>query len=169
MPKTRKLALMAMLTAVSLIVFVIEAQIPPVVPIPGVKLGVANIITLVAMVILGKREAGVILLLRIVMASMFSGGVSGFLFSIAGGALAYLVMCLTLDLFPGNLMWVVSILGAVAHNVGQLLVAVAVTNTPKILYYIFALLISAVITGAFTGFAAMYLTKALGKLDKRQK
>lgn len=167
MAKTRKLALMAMLTAVSLIVFVIEAQIPPVVPIPGVKLGIANIITLVAMLILGRKEAGVILLLRIAMGSMYSGGVSGFLFSIAGGLMAYAVMCLTLKLFPENLLWVVSIFGAIAHNVGQLIVAVAVTNTPKLLYYLFVLLISAVITGAFTGFAAMYLTKALRKLDKR--
>ena len=70
MPKTRKLALMAMLTAASLIVFIIEAQIPPLVPIQGVKLGLANMITLVAMLILGRKEAGAILLVRIIMGSM---------------------------------------------------------------------------------------------------
>ena len=73
MPKTRKLALMAMLTAASLIVFIIEAQIPPLVPIQGVKLGLANMITLVAMLILGRKEAGAILLVRIIMGSMYAG------------------------------------------------------------------------------------------------
>ena len=73
MPKTRKLALMAMLTAASLIVFIIEAQIPPLVPIQGVKLGLANMITLVAMLILGRKEAGAILSVRIIMGSMYAG------------------------------------------------------------------------------------------------
>ena len=121
MPKTRKLALMAMFTAASLIVFVIEAQIPAPIPVPGVKLGLANIVTLIAMVMLGRREAGLILLVRIAMGSMFTGGVSAFIFSIAGGALAYAVMCLTLKPFSGKLLWVISVLGAIAHNLGQLI------------------------------------------------
>ena len=100
MPETRKLTLMAMLTALSLIVFVIEAQIPAPVPIPGVKLGIANMITLVAMLVLGRREAGLILLVRIILCSVFAGSVSALLFSIVGGALAYAVMFLTLKSFP---------------------------------------------------------------------
>ena len=168
MPKTRKLALMALLTAVSLIVFVIEAQIPPLVPIPGVKLGLANIITLVAMIILGKKEAGAILLVRIIMGSMFAGGVSGFLFSIAGGFLAYLVMCLSAKAFPEKMLWAVSILGALGHNIGQLAVSVWVTGTPSILVYAPALVTSGIVTGAFTGLGAMYLIRALNKLDKKQ-
>ena len=128
MPKTRKLALMAMFTAASLIVFVIEAQIPAPIPVPGVKLGLANIVTLIAMVMLGRREAGLILLVRIAMGSMFTGGVSAFIFSIAGGALAYAVMCLTLKLFPEKLLWVVSVLGAIAHNLGQLIAAIIITK-----------------------------------------
>lgn len=161
MPKTRKLALMAMLTAASLIVFIIEAQIPPLVPIQGVKLGLANMITLVAMLILGRKEAGAILLVRIIMGSMYAGGFSGFLFSIAGGALAYAVMCLTVKLFPEKLLCVVSILGAIAHNVGQLTVSVFVTGTPSILVYAPVLIASGIITGAFTGLGAMYLNRAL--------
>lgn len=167
MRNTRKIALMAMLTAVSLIVFVIEAQIPPIVPIPGVKLGLANMITLTAMLILGRREAGIILLLRIVMGSFFAGGVSGLMFSIAGGALAYIVMCLTLKLFPEKMLWVVSILGAIAHNAGQLAVAIAITKTAGLLVYAPVLAASAILTGTFTGLGAMYVSKALRKLDKR--
>lgn len=165
MPKTKKLALMAMLTAASLIVFVIEAQIPSPLPgVPGVKLGLANIITLVAMLLIGRREAGLILLVRIVMGSVFAGGVSGFMFSLAGGALAYTVMSLTLKLFPEKLLFVVSVLGAAAHNTGQLAVAVWLTGTPSVLVYGLILLASAIVTGIFTGFGAMYLYRALKKL-----
>lgn len=168
MAKTKKLSLMALLAAIALIVFVIEAQIPPLVPIPGIKLGLANMITLVAMVILGRREAGAILLVRILMGSMFAGGVSGFLFSIAGGLLAYLVMMLLIGLFPQKLLWVVSIFGAIAHNIGQLTVAVLVSKTPSIIVYGPALMASGIITGAFTGIGAYYLVQALAKLDKRK-
>ena len=167
MPKTRKLTLMAMLTALSLIVFVIEAQIPAPVPIPGVKLGIANMITLVAMLVLGRREAGLILLVRIILGSVFAGGVSALLFSIAGGALAYAVMCLTLKRFPEKMLWAVSILGAVGHNAGQLAVAIAITKTAGLLVYAPVLIASAIITGAFTGLGAMYLTRAVRRLDKR--
>ena len=95
MKGTKRLAVLAMFTAIALTIFVAEAQIPPVVPIPGVKLGLANIVTLIAMALLGRRQAGEILLVRIVLGSVFTGGVSAMLFSIAGGVLAYLVMCLT--------------------------------------------------------------------------
>lgn len=163
MAKTKKLALMAMLTAASLIVFVIEAQIPAPVPVPGVKLGLANVITLVAMLLLGRREAGLILLVRIAMGSVFAGGVSGFIFSICGGVLAYAVMCLTVRAFPLKMLWVVSALGAVAHNIGQLIAAVAITRTAALLVYAPVLLASGIVTGVFTGLAATYL---LIRLDK---
>lgn len=163
MAKTKKLALMAMLTAASLIVFVIEAQIPAPVPVPGVKLGLANVITLVAMLLMGRREAGLILLVRIAMGSVFAGGVSGFIFSICGGVLAYAVMCLTVRAFPLKMLWVVSALGAVAHNIGQLIAAVTITKTAALLVYAPVLLASGIVTGVFTGLAATYL---LIRLDK---
>ena len=135
MKGTKRLAILAMFTAIALTIFVAEAQIPPVVPIPGVKLGLANIVTLIAMALLGRRQAGEILLVRIVLGSVFTGGVSAMLFSIAGGVFAYLVMCLTIRRFPERLLWVVSVLAAFGHNAGQLLVAVWVTGTPSILVY----------------------------------
>ena len=161
MKGTKRLAVLAMFTAIALTIFVAEAQIPPVVPIPGVKLGLANIVTLIAMALLGRRQAGEILLVRIVLGSVFT--VSAMLFSIAGGVLAYLVMCLTIRRLPERLLWVVSVLAAFGHNAGQLLVAVWVTGTPSILVYAPALVAASVITGAFTGVAAMYLVRALRK------
>lgn len=164
MPKTKKLSLMAMLTAASLIVFVIEAQIPAPVPVPGVKLGLANVITLIAMLLLGRREAGLILAVRIVMGSVFAGGFSAFLFSISGGVLAYAVMCITVTRFPRKMLWVVSALAAVAHNLGQLLAAIAVTKTAALMVYAPVLLASGIITGVFTGLVAMYLVRRLDKM-----
>ena len=163
MPKTKKLSLMAMLTAASLIVFVIESQIPAPVPVPGVKLGLANVITLIAMLLLGRREAGLILAVRIAMGSVFAGGVSAFLFSISGGVLAYAVMCLTVTRFPRKMLWVVSALAAVAHNLGQLLAAIAITKTAALMVYAPVLLASGIITGVFTGLVAMYLVRRLDK------
>ena len=166
MKGTKRLAVLAMFTAIALTIFVAEAQIPPVVPIPGVKLGLANIVTLIAMALLGRRQAGEILLVRIVLGSVFTGGVSAMLFSIAGGVLAYLVMCLTIRRLPEQLLWVVSVLAAFGHNAGQLLVAVWVTGTPSILVYAPALVAASVVTGAFTGVAAVYLVRALRKIYK---
>ena len=163
MPKTRKLTLMALLTAIALTIFVIENQIPAPVPIPGVKLGLANIITLIAMKLLGKKEAGAVLLVRILMGAMFAGSPSTLLFSAAGGLLAYLVMCMTVDHFGENQLWIVSALAGLAHNAGQLLACVLVVRTPGVFAYAPILAASGVITGVFTGFAAQYLLKVLKK------
>ena len=163
MGKTKKLVVMALLTAIALTIFVIENQIPAPVPIPGVKLGLANIVTLVAMALLSRRDAGIVLLVRILMGAMFAGSPSTLLFSAAGGTLAYAVMCLTIGLFPEKQLWVVSALSGLAHNAGQLLACVLVVKTPGVLAYAPILAASGVITGVFTGLAAMYLLRALRK------
>lgn len=164
MPKTKKLALMAVLTAIALTIFMLEAQLPAPVPIPGVKLGLANIVTLTAMLILGRREAGAILAARIVMGAVFAGNPSAMLYSAAGGVLAYAAMCLLVGVVPEKRLWAVSAVSAVAHNMGQLLACVLVVKTPGVFIYVPALIVSGVITGVFTGFGAMYLVRALRKL-----
>lgn len=164
MAKTRKLALMALLTAIALTIFVIEAQIPAPVPIPGVKLGLANIITLITMCLLGKKEAGAVLLVRVLMGAMFAGSPSTLLFSAVGGLFAYLTMCLTVGLFGEDRLWIVSALAGIAHNAGQLLACVLVVKTPGVFAYAPILAASGVVTGVFTGFAAQNLLKALKKL-----
>ena len=164
MPKTRRLALMALLTAIALTIFVVEAQIPAPVPIPGVKLGLANIITLITMLLLGKREVGAVLLVRVLMGAMFAGSPSTLLFSAAGGALAYLLMCLLAERFGPDRLWIVSALAGIAHNAGQLLACALVVKTPGVFAYAPVLAASGVITGVFTGLAAQYLLKALKKM-----
>ena len=161
MSKTRKLVFMALLTALELTIWVIEGQIPAPIPVPGVKLGLASVITLTAMAALGRKEAGVILLARILLGTLFAGSPAAMLFSLAGGALSWAVMAALIGAFPEKLMWVVSVFGAIGHNAGQLLAALLVTGTPGILWYGPALLAAAVVTGVFTGLGAMYLTRAL--------
>lgn len=163
MKSSRRIALIAALAAVALTIFVAESQIPPILPIPGIKLGLANIVTLVAMVILGRRDAFAVLVVRLVLGSMFTGGFSAFLFSAAGGLFAYIVMAALVGVFPEKLLWVVSVFAALAHNAGQMLVAVFVTGTPGIMIYILILAASGVVTGVFTGLASMFLIRAVRK------
>ena len=163
MAKTRKLALMALFVAIALTIFMIESQLPPIAPIPGVKLGLANVVTLTAMLLLGRKEAGAILAVRILMGAVFAGSPASLLYSAAGGFLAYLVMCLTVKRFAENQLWIVSALAGVAHNAGQLLACVLIVQTPGVFAYAPILATSGVITGCFTGFAAMYLTRVLRK------
>ena len=151
----RKLTTMAMLTAISMIVFLIEAQIPLPIAIPGVKLGIANVITLFAIWTLGRREAGAILMVRIVM---------GMLYSLAGGVLCWLVMCLLKPHVGRKQIWVMSVFGALGHNAGQLAVAVWVSGTPALAFYAPVLLLAGIVTGFFTGQCTQAVLNHLDKL-----
>lgn len=142
---------MAMLTAISMIVFLIEAQIPLPIAIPGVKLGIANVITLFAIWTLGRREAGAILMVRIVLGNLIIGNVMGMLYSLAGGVLCWLVMCLLKPHVGRKQIWVMSVFGALGHNAGQLAVAVWVSGTPALAFYAPVLLLAGIVTGFFTG------------------
>ena len=155
--KTRKLTLMALLTAIALTIFMVEAQIPPVVPLPGVKLGLSNIVTVFAVFALGPREAVSILTCRIFLGSIFAGNFSSILYSASGGALAILVAILLRKLLKPDQLWVAGSLGAVAHSVGQMIMAVLVTGTPGIAVYLPALVGISIVTGLFTGLCAQFL------------
>ena len=156
---------MAILTAAALILFTVEAQIPSPVPVPGVKLGLSNIITLVTMVLLSRREAGLVLAARILLGAMFAGSPSTLLYSAAGGTLAYAVMCLLIRVIPEKQLWLTSVFSALAHNLGQLLACIIVVRTPGIAVYAPVLAASGIITGAFCGVAASALIRALKKIN----
>ncbi|MBQ7637154.1 MAG: Gx transporter family protein [Lachnospiraceae bacterium] len=148
---TKRITLDAVLTALALIIFIIELQFPEIVPIPGVKLGLANVITLIAIFKLGPVDGLIILILRIVMGSIFSGRIIAMLYSLAGGLLCFLVTVFLKKIVSKSQIWVCGVLGAIAHNLGQILVAILITQTPALLSYLPILIVSAVITGAFTG------------------
>lgn len=163
--RTRKLTVMAMLLALALIIFVIEAQLPPLAPIPGIKLGLANIITLTAIYLIGRREAFIVLILRIILGSVFSGNLIGFIYSVSGGIASFALMCAVSLFLKPDKIWVVSVFGALAHNAGQIAAAVFITKTTQVIWYLPVLTISAVITGVFTGIAAQLIFKRLRKIN----
>jgi heptaprenyl diphosphate synthase len=152
---------MAVLTAVALTIFVIELQIPTLVAVPGVKLGLANIITVYAMFTLGPADTLSILLVRIFLGSFFSGQMMSLIYSLSGGMLCYLVMLLLRKILSLKQIWVCSVLGSLAHNLGQITAAVLITKTPALVYYLPILMVSGVIAGTFTGLCAQFVTARL--------
>lgn len=157
--KTRKLTTMALLTAVALTIFVVEAQIPALVPIPGVKLGLSNIVTVYAVYALGAKEGALILFARIFLGAIFSGNFGTIFYSAGGGALAILATIALKLVLQENQLWVAGCLGAIAHSLGQMAVAVLLTDTPSLLIYLPVLVLCSVFTGIFTGLCAQLLVK----------
>lgn len=160
----RKLTYMAMLTAISMIVFLVEAQVPLPFAIPGVKLGIANVITLFALWTLGWREAGAILVVRIFLGNVITGSLMAMAYSLAGGLLCWVVMSLVKPMMKRNQLWILSVLGAIGHNAGQLAVAIAISGTAAVAWYAPVLLVAGIITGAFTGYLTQIILAHLDKL-----
>lgn len=162
MSKTRRLTLLSVLTAASLCVFVLEAQIPPLIPaVPGVKLGLANIFTLFVMDVLGAGAALAVMLVRVVLGAFVTGQVSAMAYSLAGGILSYLLLVLLHRWFPAKQLWALSALCAMAHNFGQILLAVFVLGSRAVFGYLPVLLLSAIVTGCFTGVACQFVLSRL--------
>ena len=160
---TKRLTRGAVLTAAALALFIVELQIPAPVPIPGVKLGLANIVTVYAMFALGPRDTGLILLTRILLGSLFAGQLMSLLYSLMGGILCYLTMLLLRRIVTEKQIWAASVFGAIAHNVGQITAAILVTKTPQLIVYLPVLMISGVIAGLFTGICAQLVVNKLPK------
>ena len=161
---TKKLALAAVLTALALGLSTLENLFPVslLVPLPGIKLGLANIVTVFALYRLGAPFALAILVARCLLGAMFAGHVSALLFSLLGGVLAMLIMIL-LHRLPGLSIYGVSIAGAAGHNIGQVAAAVITLGTTAAVAYLPILLIVSVFSGALTGFIAALLFAAMDK------
>lgn len=157
--QTRKLTRLALLTAIALTIFMVEAQIPALVPVPGVKLGLSNIVTVFAVYTMGSKEGTMILSARIFLGAVFAGNFSTIFYSAAGGACAILVTIGLKRILTKKQLWVAGALGAVAHSVGQMAVAVAMTGTPGLMMYLPVLVICSIVTGLFTGLCAQLLVK----------
>ena len=161
--KAKRVALLGLLTAIALTIFLLEAQLPLVVPIPGVKLGLANIVTVFAVFALGAWEGAAVLACRVFLGAVFAGNFSSILYSAAGGLCAILATVGAKRVLKENQLWAAGCLGAVAHSVGQLLAAVAVTRTAAVLSLLPVLVIISIFTGLFTGLCAQFLVKRGGK------
>ena len=140
--KIKTMTRMALLSAIALTIFWVEAQIPMPISVPGVKLGLANVVTVYAVFSLGAWEAGGILLVRVLLGSLFTGQMMSLLYSAVGGVLALLTALGLKRILTGTQIWVASCFSAVAHNLGQIAVAIAITRTPALLSYLPVLLVS---------------------------
>jgi len=155
--RTRKLTLLALLSAVALIIFTVEAQIPVPIPVAGIKLGLSNIITVFAVFALGAWEGVTVLTVRVILGAIFSGNFSTIFYSAAGGALAILVTILLRKRLNNKQVWVAGCLGAIAHSVGQMAMAILISGTPGLLIYLPVMICVSIVTGFFTGLSAQFL------------
>ena len=159
---TRQLALCAVLTALALGLSTLENLFPVtlVIPLPGVKLGLANIVTVFALYQLGAVPALVILVARCLLGSLFAGNASALLFSLLGGLSALLVMALLSGAKKLSIFGV-SIAGAAAHNCGQVCAALITLGSTAPLYYLPFLLLVSLFTGALSGLITAFLFRAM--------
>lgn len=163
MPDTRRLVFLSLLIAMGTALHVAETMVPIPLPLPGVKLGLANIVTLLALNSYGTRNGLIVALSRVFLGSLISGMFlsPGFLLGLAGAITSTLVMALLLKYTDCFSLIGVSLAGAVGHNLGQLLIACLILQNSSVVYYLPILLLASVPTGLFTGFVLKSLLERL--------
>ena len=159
----KKIALTGLLVAAAMVLSYVEMLIPVFVAVPGVKLGLPNIVIVFALYRLGFRPAVLISLIRVVLVAFTFGNAFSLVYSLSGAILSLVVMGL-LKRSDALSITGVSVLGAVSHNIGQILVAMIVLETGSLIYYFPVLLVTGVIAGVCIGLLAAVLTKRIPKL-----
>jgi len=162
METRRKAAYFGVFTALALIVTYVETLIPFYFGVPGVKLGLTNIVILCVLYFMGAKDAFLLSILRIVLGGFLFGSMYSIIYSLAGGLLSLAVMYL-LKKSKGFSIAGVSMCGGITHNIGQLLVAVAVVDNFNLFYYLPVLLISGLVTGLLIGILGKELQRRLPK------
>ena len=153
-PSTLRVCRCALMAALALALTALESLIPVPMPVPGMKLGIANVVTVAAAFWLGPVDAAVVLGVRIALAAFLTGQLATLPFSIVGGACALAVTLAFVRFSSPNRVRLAAMAAAVAHNIGQIAVAVAVTGTPEIAFYLPVLLVAGIAAGFATGTAA---------------
>lgn len=162
--KTKHMVTLALFTTIALTIFMIESALPNLAPIPGIKLGLANIITLILILHYTNKDAFLVLLMRIILGSVFAGQAMSFLYSLAGGLACFCVMVLLNKIFRGKYTILVSMAGGLFHNIAQILVAVLITANPGAFAYLPFLIISGLVCGFFTGAVAQVTSRHMSRL-----
>ena len=156
----------ALMIALSLIIFIIESRIPSIIPVPGIKLGLANIVSLYVMFAVGPADCLFVLICRIILGSVFSGSVTAFVFSVTGGIFCYLIMLLLRKILNDKQIFICGVFSAVFHNIGQIAAASVIMKSFSVFTYLPILIISGIITGLLTGFSAQFIYQRLKITDK---
>jgi len=159
----QKLTRLALLTAVALIIYRFELLLPAPVPVPGIKLGLANIVTLIVLNRYGHRDAMFVLFCRVLLSFFFFGHAISLLYSLTGALCSLFIMTLSDKLLEKRFLYLTAVWGALSHNLAQIAVALAITRTIWVAGYLPALVISAILTGLFTGLCAHFTLKYLPK------
>lgn len=157
--RAEKLTRLALLTAVALILFVIELQIPLPIPIAGVKLGLSNIVTLIAVYRFSIGEAAAMLTARVLLGCLIGGNPTALFYSLAGAVFCMLAMLSLRRTIPERFLWLNSLIGAAFHNLGQLCAAALLLGSLAVFAYFPILLIAGGIAGVFTGICAALLLR----------
>ena len=165
MKNTKRLVLLAMLTAVAMILSYVESLLPSV-GIPGVKMGLANIAVIFALFRFGWKEAAALSLVRVVLVSLLFGSVGAMLYSLAGAVLSLAVMALLRRIDRFSTVGV-SVAGGVAHNAGQILMAMLILQTRQLLGYLPVLAVAGIGGGILTGLAAALLIRRIPEYEKK--
>ena len=170
MNRTYKLTLAAILLTLALALSYMERFFPLqfIIPLPGVKIGLANIVSLVALYLLSAKYALSIVMIRSLFTSVFAGSVTAFLFSVTGGVLAILVMALSMRVRYFS-VYGVSILGAAAHNIGQIIAAMILMNSVYIGAYLTYLLVISLFTGFAVGLLSSGVIRALIRMRPEKR
>ena len=161
--KTKKVAMLGLCIALSMVLSFIESQIPPLVAVPGVKVGLPNLVMVFMLYKIGWKETAIVSLIRVVLVSMIFGSVVSMAYGLVGATLSLTGMILLKKTKLFSTI-AVSVVGGVLHNVGQIAVACVVMGTAQVAYYLPVLLISGTIAGVVIGFVAGLLVKKLDKL-----
>lgn len=165
--RTSKLTYISLLTSIAIVLNIFENYIPMPFIAPGAKIGLANVITMLAIMTLNYKETFLILLTRVTLGSIFGGGLSGFLYSMSGGILSLIAMAIIIEIFRDNVSPIgISVTGAVFHNVGQLIIAIAILRTTRLILYLPVLTIVACISGVFIGYVSRYLLEHFNTIIK---
>ena len=160
---TNKLTKLSLLTAAACILYIVESWFPIPVPIPGVKLGLANVITVVAVYRFAPWEVMALVIVRLLLGSFFAGSMSALLFSAAGAFLCLAGMLILRRYLSEKHLPICSVWGAILHNIGQMAVAVWVMRDVKVLFYLPILLAIGCVTGLCTGMCAQAVDKRIPK------
>jgi len=159
---TKKITMSALMVALAMILSYIEVLIPFSFGIPGIKLGLANLVVVTALYLFGARQAFTISIVRIVLVAFTFGSLAALFYSLAGGMLSFLVMMLLRKVKGFSIMGV-SVAGGVSHNIGQLIAAMLVVENLNLVLYAPVLLIAGVITGLLIGIAAKLILPSVKK------
>lgn len=161
---TKRIAYCAMLIALAMIFGYVEALIPLSFSIPGIKLGLANLVIVVALYMIPANQVFFVQLARIVLVSFLFGNMSMMLYSLSGGILSFFVMCLLQHKKDFSIIGV-SIAGGVSHNIGQLMIASLVVQNIWLAYYLPVLMIAGLVTGFLIGILAHKILPLVAKFD----